>query len=220
MSYILDALKKHEQDREIGHVPTVDTHQEEQADRSGTSILLWVIVVLLLAIVALLSGYLWSQLERPAGVPTTAQQSVPPVQKPEAKAVTEPEQALKPVRTMPNRPVESRSPAIVEAQPSPALPDVTPPAPRVEPEPPPAVPAQAAQRIPLIDELSPLQRQGLPPLSLDVHVYAEQPARRFILLNLQTLREGDALDDIRVESITQAGVILSHQGLRFRLQRQ
>ena len=59
----------------------------------------------------------------------------------------------------------------------------------------------------------------LPELRLDLHVYAANPAERFVFINMRKLREGDSLPDgTRVESITQRGVELSYRGTRFTLE--
>ena len=62
---------------------------------------------------------------------------------------------------------------------------------------------------------------SLPQLSLDLHVYAARPQERFVFLNMLRLREGDSTPDgVRVERITPDGVVLSHRGSRFVLERQ
>lgn len=51
---------------------------------------------------------------------------------------------------------------------------------------------------------------------LTVHVYAEEPAKRFVIINSQRVREGDRTDDgILVEEIRPDGVMLSSQGQTF-----
>ncbi len=64
-------------------------------------------------------------------------------------------------------------------------------------------------------------RQALGPLNLDLHVFASQPERRFVLINSQRYRPGDWLaQGVLLESIEADGVILSYQGLRFTLSAQ
>jgi general secretion pathway protein B len=61
-------------------------------------------------------------------------------------------------------------------------------------------------------------RASLPALSLDVHSYDPDPKRRFVLINLTKLKEGQRLlDDIEVVEILAAGVLLDRQGTRFLL---
>lgn len=59
----------------------------------------------------------------------------------------------------------------------------------------------------------------IPAMRLDLHVYAANPAERFVFVNMRKLREGESLPDgTRVESITPTGAILSYRGTRFTLQ--
>jgi general secretion pathway protein B len=60
----------------------------------------------------------------------------------------------------------------------------------------------------------------LPQLRLDLHVYAVKPQDRFALINMRRVREGDSLQGVLVESITQDGVIMSHNGSKFLLPRE
>ena len=75
--------------------------------------------------------------------------------------------------------------------------------------------AQRAGSIPSRDEVI-AQGTQLPDLRLDLHVYAVDPAQRFVFINMRKLREGEMLPDgVRVEEITPAGAQLSYRGTRF-----
>jgi general secretion pathway protein B len=64
-------------------------------------------------------------------------------------------------------------------------------------------------------------RQSLGPLNLDLHVYASQPERRFVLINSQRYRPGDWLaEGALLEAIEADGVILSYRDRRFTLTAQ
>ncbi len=57
-----------------------------------------------------------------------------------------------------------------------------------------------------------------PELNMDVHVYNDQPGKRFVLINSRRYREGEKLSEGPVvEAITQKGAILRYQGERFLL---
>ena len=59
-----------------------------------------------------------------------------------------------------------------------------------------------------------------PPLHLDMHVFAGERDKRFVFINMSKYREGEALKEGPVlEEITGTGVVLSHQGNRFTLER-
>jgi general secretion pathway protein B len=61
----------------------------------------------------------------------------------------------------------------------------------------------------------------IPELRLDLHVYATKPAERFVFINMRKLREGETLPDgVRVDEITRTGAILSFRGTRFTLDGQ
>ena len=59
------------------------------------------------------------------------------------------------------------------------------------------------------------------PLRLDIHVFSENPAERFVFINMnrydegQTLKEGPLL-----VAINPAGVVLRHQGYDFLVTRE
>jgi general secretion pathway protein B len=75
--------------------------------------------------------------------------------------------------------------------------------------------------LPTINELSLSGAQALPELHLDVHVYATTPADRFVYINMRKYHEGASLPEgAVVERIRRDGVVLNYQGLRFILPRQ
>jgi general secretion pathway protein B len=77
--------------------------------------------------------------------------------------------------------------------------------------------ARRSGQLPSRDEVL-AQGGQLPELRLDLHVYAANPADRFVFINMRKLREGEALPEgVRVEQITPNGVDLSYQGRRFAL---
>jgi general secretion pathway protein B len=60
--------------------------------------------------------------------------------------------------------------------------------------------------------------EQLPEMRLDLHVYDTDPAKRFVFINMRKLREGESLPDgVRVDEITQGGAKLSYRGTQFAL---
>jgi general secretion pathway protein B len=79
--------------------------------------------------------------------------------------------------------------------------------------------AQRPDSIPSRDEVL-AQGTQLPDLRLDLHVYAVDPAQRFVFINMRKLREGETLPDgVRVDQITPTGAQLSYRGTRFTVDR-
>ena len=75
--------------------------------------------------------------------------------------------------------------------------------------------------LPTINEVTLTGAQALPDLHLDVHVFATRPAERFVYVNMRKYHEGATLQEgPTIERIRRDGVILSYQGLRFLLPRQ
>jgi general secretion pathway protein B len=75
--------------------------------------------------------------------------------------------------------------------------------------------------LPTINEVTLTGAQALPELHLDVHVFATKPAERFVYVNMRKYHEGATLQEgPSIERIRRDGVILSYQGLRFLLPRQ
>jgi general secretion pathway protein B len=75
--------------------------------------------------------------------------------------------------------------------------------------------------LPSINEINVADQPALANLHLDVHVYATQPSERFVYINMRKYREGATLTEGPVlERIRRDGVVLNYQGLRFVLPRQ
>ena len=74
---------------------------------------------------------------------------------------------------------------------------------------------------PLIHELSWGFRSQLPPLALNVHMYSDDPAQRFVLINMQRYNEGDVMEDsgIEIVQVIPEGVALRLAGRDFLLGR-
>ena len=65
-------------------------------------------------------------------------------------------------------------------------------------------------------------RSDFPRIRVDVHVYDEEPARRFVLLNLKRYREGDrTAEGLQISEIQPRAIVFSYRGERvlYQLQR-
>jgi general secretion pathway protein B len=75
--------------------------------------------------------------------------------------------------------------------------------------------------LPSINEINLTGAQALPEMHLDVHVYATKPSDRFVFINMRKYHEGNTLQEGPVlERIRRDGVVLNYQGVRFVLPRQ
>lgn len=74
--------------------------------------------------------------------------------------------------------------------------------------------------LPRLRHLSDTRREALPKLTLNAHVYAPDPARSFVLINLSRFREGDRLaPGVTVAEIFPGGVVIEDREGRFVLPR-
>lgn len=220
MSFILDALKKSETDRqqqssaEFAKVPS----------SSGPNRLpVWLLVLgLLLAInLVVLLGVLFKPSTEPARGPTVAT-SVPSAAA-SSDAGREEERENQGTQGQPsfanriseakrNRPSASDAGAAV--QPRTLSESAVPPAASSERT------APAATSLPTIYEVIADGSVVLPDLHLDIHVYSEVPQDRFVFINMSKQREKSQLSEGPVvEQITPDGVILTYRGTSFLLPR-
>ncbi len=212
MSFILDALKKSETDRqqqssaEFAGVPT-------SGDRPGVPRWLWFLGLLLAVNLAVLLGLLLR--------PQAAALTQPPPAQPSA-AVAETNDAVpsgaKSSFTDQLAVAREKAPARQQSAPAqPAVANDEPPAMRdVAPSPAPVV----AAVVPTIHEVRANGTVALPDLHLDIHVYSDVPADRFVFINMSKQRENSYLaEGPLVQEITPEGVILNHRGTSFLLSR-
>ncbi len=79
----------------------------------------------------------------------------------------------------------------------------------------------ANQLYPSIQEMRVNGNINIPDLHLDIHVFSETPADRFVFINMTKLREGSRMDEgPAVIEITPNGVILRHLGKSFLVPRE
>ena len=61
---------------------------------------------------------------------------------------------------------------------------------------------------------------GLPELAIDLHIFTDDPARRAVFINGRRYTQGDSIvEGPRVEEITRDGAVLNYRGQRFLLPR-
>ena len=232
MSYILDALKRSETERGGQH-STREALLAGGPPAPAPSRPLWPLLLglALLANAAVLAGFLL--LREPAPSPPSASAppggdapadaapaAVPearPPSPPPAEAVAEspeppPAPAPKPAPVAPAAPEPPAQQAAAPAPP-PAAPDPA-PAPTATPD----AASSPWEGLPYLEELPAEFRASAPEITVDVHVFTDNPEQRFVLVNLRRFREGEQLPGgPRLLHITPDGIALAWQGRRFRI---
>lgn len=194
MSYILDALRKSESERQQGRVP--DFNQQvrmiHQPRRKRVPAVVWLALALVFNAVVIAVVFWPAQPE-----PTTVPNPAPAVG---TNAIVEDS-----VAAFANELINERPTVIVPSA-------RTKPAARKE-----HAQADSHERVPHLVELSSLFQRSVPDLIFSSHVYASDPLARRVMINDHYLRAGDAFSGIRVDRITEEGVELSKNGKRFRV---
>ena len=223
MSFILDALKKSEIERQRQSMPgLVDAPTSLRRGRLPV----WAII--LGCLLAINIVVLIVVLTRGAGpsVASTSGHNSPPASMPPSvdehfsplgsAPVYAPEIPVPPAAASSNESAQPPSAPRVIAQRA---------APRTLRRPDPVLvdeePAENDEVLPSISEINLTGDQALPEMHLDVHVYATKPADRFVYINMRKYKEGSTLQEGPVlERIRRDGVVLNYRGLRFILPRQ
>lgn len=216
MSYILDALKKSDQQRQLGAAPTLSTVQATAAqDRQPAYWVYGVLAVVLLG-AGVAIGWLqpWQTQQSPPVAEINAMKPLEPkLQSVSATRLAAPDISRKQeahvlARTEPHR----MPPKAVVAHPGQTASTVA----KKSPE---TVLADGAQEqgAMAMAELPDPIRQEIPNMTISLHAYARNPKDRLVSVNDKLLREGDALSPgLKLEQITPAGMIFSYKEYRFR----
>ncbi|MCC2655898.1 MAG: hypothetical protein K0Q76_1006 [Panacagrimonas sp.] len=255
MSFILDALRKAERDRNLGRTPSLGdvtaTAPRKPSQRPSPRTLGLIALVAGLLIVTV---WLWPR--HPPGTAPPPMAEAPPaaVAAPPAPSIeAEPAQLMKPAdepappapeiatavpaeaTLSPDVPAESIDDLMAEPEPEPAaaIADEVPPpevaasepasapagdaleadpAPTPEEVPPPAEPAVASDA-PLLRDMPSDYRGAFPALRVDVHVYDDDAARRWVMVNGRKAMEGTTLGEgPTVSRITPEGIVFDFRG--------
>ena len=197
MSYILDALRRADAERQQGGVPGLHTPASPQATAPAPQSrwLLWCGAAVLLMLFSALAWW-WT---RPAlvavtvlGAPATAPAAAP------APLIAPPPAAAAPL------------PIVVSAAPVTAAPPAAP----ASAAPPPLPPAPPPASVPLQQLAGELRRQ-LPPLVVGGSVWSDSAASRFVILDGQVTREGDSVaPGLVLERIQPKAAVLRWRDMR------
>ena len=208
MSFILDALRKSENERqqqgqaEFAGVPTGGSD-------SSTPRWLWVVGLLLVINLAVLAGLLMRPDVTPPAQSTPAAEPVTQQEIPAEATFSDRVAAAQ--RELPE---QTTSEVVAAPDPEPAA---------VQP----VVVTQdraaldTSRVYPTLQEVMAAGRISLPPMHLDIHVFSETPADRFVFINMSKYREGERTGEgPLVSEITPEGAVLTHQGVTFLLSRE
>lgn len=238
MSFILDALKKSESERQRQNGPAL---YEVKVAPPRTRLPPWAIAIAALLVVNL-GIVMWMLLRHSAHGSEPAPASAASVVAPPAAPVPAPVAAAPPSAAV----VAPPAAATTQVTPPPLSADAPPAAaaaapgssraPANDPNPSDYAPAEETapagtlsthvrrgtiEGVPLYQDAAATPGTQIPQLRLDLHVFALRPQDRFVMINMHKLREGDSTaEGVHVDSITPEGALLSYNGQRFLLPRE
>ena len=236
MSFILDALKKSESDRQRQSGPALF---EVKVTPPRPRFPYWALALAALLVINILVGA-WVFLRHPP--PEQAQSTVTPISSgsqsaPPQAAVASVQSAPVAAASVTGAPPTAIAPARTQAgQPEPVLanpeskgaplnPDdyepAVAPANQNQGQGGPHVSSGTESGLKSYADAASSPDSHLPALRVDLHVYAAKPEERFVLINMHRLREGESLaEGVRIESITPEGVVVSYQGAKYILEHE
>jgi general secretion pathway protein B len=194
MSYILDALKKSDQQRNLGTPPTLQFAQVSIPAQKRPSLFYYGLLAVVLLGAGVAIGLLrpWQAEQMPAGTEPIAQGS--PAKNPQQTAPS----------TMSASPDVSGDTAHeITAAPVQQKPDY---------------PATNAQQQPISFDGLPVRIQReIPDMAVQLHAYSTKPGESLVYVNSKRLREGESvMPGLTLEQITPDGMIFSYKGYRFK----
>ncbi|GAB1408217.1 hypothetical protein MASR1M8_21360 [Thermomonas brevis] len=201
MSLILEALRKSEAERRRGQAPdvAVELSPAPVPARINLARWLWPVLGLVTLFAALPVLAIWWATRTPAVPDATPAPVAAPVEAPREVATPEINAPAVVPRNPPPTPVPAPAAAPETATPLPAPP----------PLPAPAPPAPAPQAAPVA--------VGMGGVKLSMHLWNDDPARRFVVLNGQRMTEGERNGDLLLVEILRDGVLVEREGQRARI---
>ena len=228
MSYILEALKKSQAERQLGELPSIHAPQVQLHDGAASASArrtpVWLALggVTVAVAAALLLWQPWqADAAAPAAaavVPAVLAQAVPaplPVAAPPAAVAPAPVAAsVPPAATA--APVHHARPVAEPKQEAPGQ-AVSPPVAAPAPAAPAPAPA-AEESVPGMRDLpEPIQRQ-IPPVAIGGYIYSKNPADRLLLIDKVLRHEGEELaPGLVLEKLQPKAAIFSFKGYRYRV---
>lgn len=200
MSYLLDALRKSDEERKRHQQQSAHTRVSFSAEgppvRKG-KLYFGLMLTSFMAVIALTlaAGWWWSH-NQTSGPVTAAGNSeqTSPAPLPDAR---------------------STIPAVISPPPGEQVMDT----PVSQQPPPPLSDTAPIDEIPYLADLSAETRSALPEMQFSGHVYSPSPELRLIMINESVVREGEAVNsDLFLDEITAEGLVLRYRQTRFKVQ--
>jgi len=239
MSYILEALKKAQAERQLGNAPTVHAPTLQSMDRSAAGGRLkkpmLLLIVAMGVVIAALLAMVFKPAAAPAGAPVVQDAVGAPA--PAASTAPAPASASAPVAAQaPARiaadsaaplpaPVAALPPPVATLTPAPRKQDNPSSAPDANPVAATAATAAAAKPAAAFEEPvqnlrdlpEPIQR-SIPQVAVGGYIYSKNPSDRLLLIDKVLRREGDEVaPGLKLEKLNPKEAVFNFKGYRYRV---
>jgi general secretion pathway protein B len=224
MSYILDALRKAEAERERGSVPNIHAQPAfagAPARGARPRSRVWIAVAVVGVLLVIAAALPWFFMADRSAVPAPVAAAPAPVVAPTPVPMTMPASAAAAPAKLPAPTTTPPAAAATAAAPPVQLA----PVPVRKPRPAPAVASAATvaaaasateERVYAMNELPDDIRRQLPGLSVGGSMYSTTPASRLVIVNGQVLHEGDRLTpELVLQQIRLKTAVFAFKGYRF-----
>jgi general secretion pathway protein B len=220
MSFILDALRKSEIERQRQSGPSIAEFPIARADRR-LPVALIAIGFLLAINLAIVLFFLLRDSGEPEVAPAHAAAAPAPATAPPPRgaATVPPGQSPLQAQTQALPPTEPAEPPAEYYGEMPTLPPDA-PDPTLLPDAAATAPGVTYGDAPPDDVASAAAATGLPELTVDLHIYTDDPAKRAVFINGRRYTQGaQIVEGPVVQEITREGAMLTYRGRRFLLPR-
>ncbi|MFW2374444.1 MAG: general secretion pathway protein GspB [Gammaproteobacteria bacterium] len=195
MSYILEALKKSEQERQQGNVPGLQTLPLQLQDSAQSS--RWPYVVIGMLALSLVFVLGWMR-------PWAPQQHLVAIQN-----------SVNTAEAVASTPVQANNARASVFVPEP---DTAAVKSYIVQRPTPVEPSLFLESVPHLRDMPPLVQQAIPDMEFAGHVYSSNAEQRSVIINDRSMAEGETIvDGLKVEQITQKGVVFDYQNQLFQM---
>ncbi len=216
MSYILEALKKAQSERQLGTLPSI--HAPALRDLDGTAAAavkrpLWLALGLMTLVAVALLVLMWRQSWQNASAVRPAPPSVPvtmPAPLPAAARAS----AAAPIKAALRTRAAALAPVPALKQPEPAAQVLSAPPPQTRP-----APASVVEdAVPSLRELPETLQRQIPPLAIGGYIYSKNPADRLLLIDNVLRHEGEELGPgLTLETLQPKSAVFNYKGYRYRV---
>ncbi len=214
MSYILEALKKAQAERQLGNAPTIHAPQAvTPAPAAAAANRKPLFIGLGAGALVVVAGALVLWRPAPAPAPQTVTQRAPAAPAPETLVVSAPPAPPPaPVRERASTPAPTPAPTIAAHAPAPSRP---------APVPVPAAPvARAAPEdsLPFLQQLPDAQQRDIPRVTFGGYMYSANAADRLLIVDKALRHEGEEVaPGLVLEKLLPKAAVMNFRGIRYRV---